>query len=340
MNAHTLSRRALLRGLGASAALVLGRGILGRAQATPIKVAVIPGSINFADVYAGVTQGFFADQGLDVELVSFLNGALANNALAGGQVDFAPLPGGYVPFVRPAGLPHKIVAARTRLNSFSLVSSLALPTGELSLEPLRGQTLAIEALGATITWAVAINYLQKAGLNPDSDVKLVALGGRAAASAALQSGQAVASVLDGPSDEQLVQSGAAARWIDPLVPAQHKRWIGNTEELALAWITREDVIATKPDTVNALVQAANSALRFLNGSTAEALAPSVAPFFEGLDVATLTASLGRYLQTLAPDVTISRHLYENDLQKWIDLKLVSSVPFEAAVEGSFAGTRD
>ena len=340
MLSNKLSRRGFLRAAAGATAFALGQGVWVRGQEV-VKVAIIPGSIGFADVYTGIEQGFFEDRGLQVERVSFLNGALANNALALGEVDFAPLVGGYVPFVRPAGLPYKIIAARSQVNGFSFLSSLALSSQDDIASVLRGQTVAVEALGSTITWAMALNYLSKAGLNPETDVNLVAVGGRAAAAAALQSGQAAATVLDGPIGEQLVQSGAASRWIDPLIPAQHVRWLGSGKELALAWITREDVIANRPQTVEALVAAANDTLQFLNQlESVEDLAVTLAPFFEGVEGALLQASLTRYLQTLTPDVSISRSLYEADLEKWVALKLVQDVPFEQAVEGAFAGTRD
>jgi len=338
---HKVSRRAFLRTLSAGAALTLGLSWSGWAQSDRVRIAIIPGSSGFSDVYTGVTQGFFADHGLDVELVSFLNGSLANNALATGEVDFAPLPGGYVPFVRPAGLPYKLIAARTRKNGFSLVSNL--PPGEAEpLAPLRGGAVAVEALGSTITWAVAVNYLVQAGLAPQDDVSLVAVGGRAAAAAAVETGQAAATVVDGPLDVQLTRSDGVARLIDPLEAEQHARWLGNEAELALAWITREDVIANRPETVQALVNAADASLSFLNEAAddVEGIVPELAPFFEGVPQGVLAESLARYVATLAPGVTISRALYEADLNKWVALELVQPVSFEQAVEGRFAGTTD
>lgn len=112
-----------------------------------------------------------------------LNGSLANNALVSSAVDFAPLAGGYVPFVRPAGIRIRQIAARTQINAFSLLVRQELQAAVQSVKDLRGRKIAVEALGSSITWAMAVNYLTRAGLSFEQDVKLIALNSRAASQA-------------------------------------------------------------------------------------------------------------------------------------------------------------
>jgi len=325
-------------------ALTLGGAFPSSAQAgTPVKIAFAAGSISFADLFIAQQQGFFAAEGLKVELVATLNGSLAHNSLVSGAVDFAPLSGGYVPFVRPAGIRTRQVAARTELNGFSLLVRQELAGTVQSVADLRGRRIAVEALGSSITWAMAVNYLARAGLDFNKDVKLLALGSRAAAQAALSAGQADAAVRDGPADVQLVAAGAAFRLIDPLKPSQHLLWVGNSHEDALAWLTREQVIAERPQVVQALVKAADKALGFLRDQSKQGkldqVAAELSSFYEGFDASLLAQSLERFARTLAPQSSLSEFAYWADLVKWVSLGLVQPLSFTDAVDSRFAGTR-
>jgi len=339
-----LKRREFLAVLGSGVALALHSAFSVRSQTlTPVRIGLVPGNISFADVLLAQQQGFFAEEGLEVALVAGLNGALVHNALVGGAVDFVPLAGGYVPFVRPAGIRTRQVAARTELNGFSLVVRKDLEDSVKTVQDLRGRRIVVEALGSTITWAMAVNYLTRAGLDFERDVQLIATNSQAAELAALISGQADAAVLDGPADEQLVSSGEAFRLIDPLDPVQHLLWVGNAREDALAWITREEVIAQSPQVVQALVNAAAKSLSFLQqqherGNLTE-VALALRSDFPDLDTAVLQRSLERFARTLAPEASLSWTAYYADLIKWVSLKLVQPLPFEEAVAGQFSGTR-
>jgi NitT/TauT family transport system substrate-binding protein len=308
-----------------------------------VKIAFVPGSIGFADVLIAEQKGFFAEEGLSVELVGALNGSLAHNALISGAVDFAPLAGGYVPFVRPAGIFTQQVAARTEQNGFALVVRKGLEDDVRTVADLKDRRIAVEALGSTITWAMAVNYLTKAGLNFERDVQLIALSSRAAELAALESGRADAAILDGPADVQLVAAGKAFRLVDPLEPTDHLLWVGSAREDALAWITREDVIQERPELVRAVVNAAGKALAYLRArSEQDALADVAAelrPFFEGVEDGVLLESLKRYVQTLALEPSLSEIAYWADLIKWVSLGLVEPLPFEEAAATEFAGSR-
>ncbi|MFB6273069.1 MAG: ABC transporter substrate-binding protein [Salinibacter sp.] len=343
---HSLTRRTFLRGLGGTAALTLASMPSSRARAqsrTDVTIGYVPGSIGFADVFVAQERGLFADAGLNVELVAFLNGALAHNALANGSVDVAPLAGGYVPFVRPTGLQTRQVAARTERNPFSLLARTDLQDEVTSVADLRGRRLAVEALGSSITWAMGVNYLARAGLNFERDVELIATNSRAAAVSALRGGRVDAAVLDGPSDEQLVQAGDAVRLVDPIDPSDHLKWVGNAREDALAWLARQDTVNDRPDALQALVDAGSQALSFLNerreAGDVASVADAVAPFFEELDRRLLEASLERHLQTIAPEASLSWLAYYADLVKWTSLELVQPLSFEEAVTVDFAGVR-
>ncbi|GGO80071.1 ABC transporter substrate-binding protein [Nonomuraea cavernae] len=79
------------------------------AGVTPVKVSVIP-IIDVAPIYLGDQQGFFAEEGLKLELVSAQGGAAIVPAVVSGQVDFGFSNFTSLIIARSKGLPLKVVA--------------------------------------------------------------------------------------------------------------------------------------------------------------------------------------------------------------------------------------
>ncbi|WP_406316507.1 ABC transporter substrate-binding protein [Streptosporangium sp. NBC_01639] len=76
---------------------------------TPVKVSVIP-IIDVAPIYLGDQQGFFAAEGLKLELVSAQGGAAIVPAVVSGQVDFGFSNFTSLIIARSKNLPLKVVA--------------------------------------------------------------------------------------------------------------------------------------------------------------------------------------------------------------------------------------
>ncbi|WP_433479282.1 ABC transporter substrate-binding protein [Spirillospora sp. CA-142024] len=76
---------------------------------TPVKVSVIP-IVDVAPIYLGDRQGFFAEQGLKLELVSAQGGAAIVPAVVSGQVDFGFSNYTSLIIAKSKGLPLKVVA--------------------------------------------------------------------------------------------------------------------------------------------------------------------------------------------------------------------------------------
>jgi NitT/TauT family transport system substrate-binding protein len=137
--------------------------------------------------------GLWKDYGLDVKLVASTNGPAAISALLSGDLDLISnqVPG--LLQLREQGQDVQGITGVYSTYPFSLIGSKKLPTNHAGkypevLKDLKGKTFGVDAIGG-VTYNVMRILLKDAGMNPDSDVKFVAIGQTAQLSAAMEAGQ-------------------------------------------------------------------------------------------------------------------------------------------------------
>lgn len=166
--------RTIVFALAVSVAALLSAVPRGAAQdnLTTVKFALLtqPG-IWDAGVFAAIEKGFFAEQGLKVELVSPQGPADGLKLLASGGVDFATAHSTEVLTARDKGLPVVSIATNHQYGT----AGVMMPTdsGVTSLKQLEGKTLGIT--GIPFNKIMLEQMLQKAGVDV-SKVKTVVVG--------------------------------------------------------------------------------------------------------------------------------------------------------------------
>ena len=138
----------------------------------PLQLALgyIP-NIQFAPVYVAISNGYFADEGLEIEIVHMDENQAA--ALVGaGELPFAVVSGEQVLLARAQGLPVVYVAAWYREYPVSVVAKSDL--GLTSPADLRGLTIGLPGLyGANY---IGLRALLHAGGLTEADVTLDSIG--------------------------------------------------------------------------------------------------------------------------------------------------------------------
>jgi NitT/TauT family transport system substrate-binding protein len=169
-------------------------------QLTQVTIAYPSATTSETALWAGIEQGFFKKNGLDVtaEQVS-ASPALAS--LVKGQVQFADI--GVAPALQAIsqGLAIQIIATDSNMPTWDLVAGSNIT----SASQLKGKVVAT-GTQATLSDVVTRLALQKAGLDPGKDVQLELVGQTGSAperTAALASGKVAAAVIDDGSLSQL-----------------------------------------------------------------------------------------------------------------------------------------
>jgi NitT/TauT family transport system substrate-binding protein len=165
-----------------------------------IRIAVSNPNMPNLTVAAAQKQGFFKDENLDAEIIR-MNPNVAITALATGDVDYCQLFGAVVGGAI-AGLPVRIVAGF--LDNWPM-TLIAQPEYR-SLKDLKGKTLGISSFGATPDLGARL-MLKQAGIDPEKEIKVLALGSDAARLTALKQRVVDVIVISPPADAQMEKQG-------------------------------------------------------------------------------------------------------------------------------------
>ena len=161
------------------------------------KVRVSISSVDIAFLTGGVAfkKGFFKEEGIEAELIR-MNANVSITALATGDTDYTLIFGSVV---RAAirGLPVKVVAGFLDGSTHTLI---ARPEFK-SVKDLKGKTLGISSFGATGDVAARM-MIKHFGIDPEKEMKIIALGADRARFAALKEEVVDVAVISPPADAE------------------------------------------------------------------------------------------------------------------------------------------
>ena len=227
------------------------------ADAVEMTVGYIPISI-YAPVFVAADKGYYAEEGLDVELEPFAGGSDLATLTESGQLEAAATGAGPALWNAVAlGLPLALVAAGHRegnpVATPLMISRDSCESGAIkSVADLLGKRVAVNAPGATEYWLA--QALGTGGLTLD-DVDLRTLAFPDAV-LALESGALAAAMVAEPLATKAEQDGFAVRLATdfPVQAVQPTAIVANT-----------DFIGENPDAVQGFVTAYLRACRDLAG---------------------------------------------------------------------------
>ena len=152
--------------------VLLAIGVACAAQAETLRVGKSePKGFDFSILNVGIDKGFFARQGLEIEIFNFAGGAKQNQALAAGAVDMTLGSGAEMANIAK-GVPARAVAAMAGppLN----MCLVELPAGPGKPADLKGRSVAVSTLGS-LTDAMATSFSHDMGWGLDG-MRRVPLG--------------------------------------------------------------------------------------------------------------------------------------------------------------------
>lgn len=244
-----------LRNVRSLLLLVAALGFGGSAGAVDrIRVAVSNPNMPNLTVATARAQGFFKDENLEAEIIR-MNPNVAITALATGDVDYCQLFGAVVGGAI-AGLPVRVVAGF--LDNWPM-TLIAQPEYK-SLKDLKGKTLGISSFGATPDVGARL-MLKQAGIDPEKDIKVLALGSDAARLTALKQRVVDVVVISPPADAQMEKQGYRI-----LARAYE---LFSFPYLGLGTHTRK--IKEKPEEIRRVIKATIRANRFIRDQRDEAV---------------------------------------------------------------------
>ncbi len=164
-------------------------------RAEKIRVSISSVDVSFLTAAVADKRGFFKEQGMDVEVIR-MAAPISITALANGDTDYTMI---FASVIRGAmrGMPIKVVASFLDGSTHTLIARSEFK----SVKDLRGKTLGVSTIGATSDVAARM-MIRHFGVDPEKEMKIVALGSDRARFAALKEGIVEVAVISPPADAE------------------------------------------------------------------------------------------------------------------------------------------
>jgi NitT/TauT family transport system substrate-binding protein len=313
-----------------------------RAQAADLtKITLVQSSysFNFVPLYIARTEGYFTDEGLDVDVVLAGGGPKTMTALlgGGGQFSASVLLDGIMAHRKGLDDVRAIATLALAYNSVILRADVAKQRGITPEMPLHDRIVAMKGLRIAITTPGAssdmiVRYLALInGLSPDRDLQIVPLGSLPAQTAGLRSGQIDGCACLPGVDTVTKQEGLTV----DLVRAREITALDGITYGTLYGLASYD--KAHPDIARAVARAVTKAT-LLIANDPEHAKRATRPFFKQMDQATFDESWSLYLPYLpkTPDITEADYDKELAFEKVVmPPTSYKPVPYDDAVDTSF-----
>lgn len=248
------------------------------------------------------SKGYFAEEGLDVEILDIKGGgSQAASALIGGSVDFSA-----------NAIDHAIKAKVQKKDLVAIHSHVRLPVmglvvankykGEIkSIADLKGRPLGVTSPGSQ-THMILGYLLAKGGVKAE-EVKIVGAGG-STMPLAIEKDSVHAGMMLDPFFTVFLKQGKGYVLVDMFTTKGTVAAMGG-EVQGTTLLTRPDVIAKRPATVQKMVNALVKANRFIVGASGEELAKTLPKELAG-DLKLYAESFEHAREAFPPDSLVSR----------------------------------
>ena len=211
-----------------------------------IRIAVSNPNMPNLTLAVAQKRGFLKDEGIEAEIIR-MNPNVSITALASGDIDYSQLFGAVVG-AAVVGLPVRVVAGFMINWPLTLIAQPEFK----SVNELRGRTLGVSSYGATPEVASRLIF-KHFGIDPDKEIKVLALGSDAARLTALKQRVVDVIVISPPADAQMEKLGFR------ILARAHEFF--NLPYLGLGVNTRK--IRERPDEVKRVIRAGIKANRYI-----------------------------------------------------------------------------
>ena len=287
-------------------------------------------SVFYAPLYVAASQGFFEDEGLDIEIVTGGSSDASMTALLAGEADFAlmgPETGVYV--INEGKTEHPVIIGQLTKRDGSFLLGRE-PVDNFSWDMLRGKSVIGGRVGG-MPYMTLMYVLNKHGLTPGEDVDVInniqfnLMGG------AFTSGAGDFVTLFEPTATQFQNEGAG--YIAANIGLE------SGEVPYTTFMTSPDTVKNDPELIMKFIRAIAKAQDWVRTASDNEIAKAMQPYFPDTAVETLEIVAKSYRETdswmQTPVMT------EEAFERLLDIidfngQLTERVDFKELVDNSFA----
>lgn len=275
----------------------------------------------FLAVFTAERKGYFAEEGLKVEITTFKGGGAAGQAFVAGGIDLCLCSFDHVLKLQSRGLDAVAIGGIEEYNAYALIAKEGRIAG--SVAGLRGRKIGITTPGSATD--IVMRYeIKKAGLDT-KEVTLVSIGGANEMRAALQNDQIDAGMVIGGTLVNMLNRGG---W-DIVIDFRTHRYPLEVVSARRAWLKKNGDAARR--FLKALVRAG----RLLQNDAATAY--EMTKFmFPKMDERTVRGVSKAAVRRLSPDGSINPQGVSAILEQQIFAGIIpKALPYASLVDLSY-----
>ena len=297
---------------------------------TPVVLNEVAHSIFYAPMYVAIEEGYFADEGIDLTLVTGFGADKTMTALLTGEADIGFMGSESTIYTYKEGASDYAVnfAQLTQRAGNFLVSRE--PIDNFSWDMLIGKDVLGGRAGG-MPEMVFEYILKKNGIDPATDLSIDQSIDFGSTAAAFSGGQAEFTVEFEPHATSLEAKG------DGYVVASLGEDSGYVPYTAFS--AKKSYIAANPEIITSFTNALQKGMDYVQSHSAAEIAQIIAPQFDGTDIDTITTIVDRYAsqKTWKSDLIFEEDsftLLQNILEEAGELD--ERVPYADLVDTSYA----
>lgn len=276
-------------------------------------------------VYLAQELGYFEDEGLDVEFVTYKDGPVALMGMLAGDSDFCMLSLEPVLRVYDQGKESKVIMATLQNKPYMFASRAEIQ----QVSDLKG-TVIFAGMPGSAPYLFVESILTEAGLDPAIDVTFANLE-YGAAVAALSNGSVDAAYVSAIRKPDVLAIGGNIL-VDATDPAQHKRIYGSEKYESSIVVVNSEFATARPEVVQKFASAAVKAMAWLAEHSDEEVASTVGTLLPNLE----PGYIGALRSSYSPDGYISKDGYATVVDFSLKTGIITEpIPYEQIIDMSF-----
>jgi len=313
--------------------MTMGLSVLagcGGDSAVKVKIGEVTRSVFYAPEYVALSQGFFKDEGLEVELQTIPGGDKTMTALLSGAIDVALVGSETSIYVYQQGADDPVInfAQLTQRDGTFLFARKA--DGAFSWDSVKGSTFLGQRKGGMPQMAGAFTLLKK-GIDPAKDITLIQNIDFANIAGAFASGTGDYVQLFEPQASIFEREGRGAVVASFGVESGYLPYT--------VFMSKNSYITKNGDSVQKFTNAIQRAQLWVKGHSPEEIADAILPYFDQTDRDIVVSAVKRYKEqdTYALNPVIDDKEWNNLLDVMDNAgELKERVPAPKIVNNSFA----
>jgi NitT/TauT family transport system substrate-binding protein len=270
-----------------------------------VKLTMPVVALSMTPVYLAQAKGFFAEEGLEVDVTTTGGGGPDIRALIAGEVDFSFTTGDNVTLAYQEGKRLVMVmnGVRRVFINWAMHKEVAKAKGITETTPFAEKVKALKGLTVGVTTPAALTahlaafVIRKAGYVPQEDVKIIPIGAGPTWLASLENRKVDVALTAPPVPETAIRRGHAIMFINNAKGEDASM----SEFLMVNLVVRPETIEKNPDLVRRMVRALVKANKWSLSAKPEEVADALRPTFGKTDPADHLDGVKSILPALSPD---------------------------------------